>query len=274
MLPCPLSFVLALALHLPSNFQPTFRLIHDPDVEDGSVADVFWITHAGGGTNTLAHRMRTLNVDVNARVHTPWMPMREELIDVQFDGSLVEMASLIAGQIEAERSKLEKPKPFAVVGHSFGSVLAYRVTCELVQRGLSPHRLVVLSFPAPDNLSHERQLHTLSDEMLVTEVDQMFGGIPENIREDKTALQFFVPGLRFDLGLLESYQHEPKILLEVPLVAICGADDRAVYVAEMHRWKHMTAGQFRLRSMPGDHFFPLARMPEILEIALWDISPG
>ena len=118
----------------------------------------------------------------------------------QFDGD-----GIFDRRSDCDREKRACPVP-AVCDRwptVFGSVLAYRITCELVDRGIPPHRLVVLSFPAPDNLSYERQLHTLSDEMLVEEVDQLFGGIPENIREDKRALQFFVPGLRFDLGLLE-----------------------------------------------------------------------
>jgi surfactin synthase thioesterase subunit len=147
------------------------------------------------------------------------------------------------------------------------------VTCELTKRGQMPLRLVVLSFPSPENLSHDGELNKLSDEQLVEEVDKLFGGVPEGIRQDETALKFFVPGLRFDLGLLEGYRHQATKPLQVPIVAICGTDDRAVNVAEMHRWQQMTTAAFRLRSMPGDHFFPLQRMPEILQVAVWDVLP-
>jgi surfactin synthase thioesterase subunit len=253
-------------------YEPRFRLINEPA---NSVADAYWLTHAGGGTNTLVHRMRTLRADHPVQVRAPWMPAREELADVTFDGDLNELATLLGAQIASERERDGSENPFVLIGHSFGCVLAFRVACDLVARGIMPHRLVVLSFPSPDRSSHEQQLHTLSDDALIREVDALFGGIPEGIRDDAAAQRFFVPGLRLDLGLLEQYEHSPITQpLSVPIVAICGIDDRAVNMSQMQQWNRMTSTTFRLRSMPGDHFFPLGRMPEILQIALWDALPA
>lgn len=254
-------------------FDLQFRLIHDPP---HPAAQAYWITHAGGGTNTLAHRLRTIEEEIPIRVQTPRMPAREDLSDVLYEDDLNTMARLIAGQIESQRSAdpVNRDLPFALIGHSFGSVLAYRVACELVSRGIIPQRLVVMSFPSLSDLSYERALHTLDDEMLVQEVDELFGGIPNEVRQDETALKFFVPGLRVDLGLLEGYRHEAGFQLPIPIVAICGTDDKAVNVEEMNHWREQTTGSFRLRSMPGDHFFPLERMPEILQVAFWDVLPG
>ena len=60
------------------------------------------------------------------------------------------------------------------------------------------------------------------------------------------------------------------VLIRIRQAAICGTDDRAVQLPDMQRWSEFTSGAFRLRSLPGDHFFPLNRMPEILGIALWE----
>ncbi len=249
-------------------FAPRFRLIHDPA---SPRVDVVWINHAGGATNTLAHRLRGLDAPPPARIQSPWMPVREELLDVTFDGNLDEMASLLAGAIGQSRREQADDLPLVLVGHSFGSLIAYRIACELAAVQVSVHRLAVLSFPAPDNLSHQERLDDLSDEELVARVDEQFGGIPAHVREDSAMHEFFVPALRFDVGLLASYQHpdgaEP---LSIPISAICGIDDPSVDVAQMNGWKKMTASQFRLRSMPGGHFFPLDRLAEVLEAACWD----
>jgi surfactin synthase thioesterase subunit len=252
-------------------FTPSFRLIHDPTT---ALADVYWITHAGGGTNTLVNRLRSLNGQLAARVYSPGMPAREELADVQFDGDLEEIAAALGRQIAIERQQEGLDRPFVLVGHSFGSVLAYRIAWELVARQLNPHRLVVLSFPAPGHTPHQKPLHTLSDEQLISEVDRLFGGIPETLRNEPGVLPFFLSGLRFDLGILERFKHRPSDPLPVPIIAICGTEDQAVDLSQMHRWCELTSKTFRLRSMPGNHFFPLARMPEILRIALWDVLPG
>lgn len=243
---------------------PCFRQLNDPSRPS---ATCYWMTHAGGGTNTLAHRIRTDVADSTITIRSPWMPAREQLADVSFDGDLNELAQILGDQIIADRES--ESVPFVLIGHSFGSVLAYRIVAHLVSKDVMPHRLVALSFPAPDRLSHEQQLHLLSDEELIEQVDLLFGGVPEGIRNDIDAQKFFVPGLRFDLGLLEGYEHQDEHQrLSIPITAICGTDDRAVDMAQMQRWQRMTSAPFRLRAMPGDHFFPLARIPEIMRVAV------
>lgn len=255
-----------------TDFVPEFRTILQPDAP--AVADVFWITHAGGGANTLAFRAKQISAKAPLWLSTPRMPAREEQLELSFEGELHDVAKRLADSIVAAHdADGRRDLPVVVIGHSFGSVLAYRTTRELIQQGVIPHRLMVLSFPAADRMSYEKQLHKLSNQELIAEVDELFGGVPENIRGDEAALRFFVPALRFDLGLLERYQHQSDgQAIPVPITAICGTDDRAVDLADMQRWDLMTDADFRLRSMPGDHFFPLERMAEILDAATWDLS--
>jgi surfactin synthase thioesterase subunit len=252
------------------NFRPKFRTLLDAG--NRAVADVYWLTHAGGAANTLAYRAKTIQFDTPIVLSTPLMPAREELFEVQFEGDLDEIAASLSEEIETVRAKQKRESlPLIVIGHSFGSVLAYRAVCHLMARDIVPHRMVTLSFPAADRMTYAKQLHTLDDQELIQEVDEMFGGVPENLRNDAAAMKFFTPALRFDLGLLERYRHvQADQVIDVPITAICGTDDRAVDLADMQRWETMTSAAFRLRSMPGDHFFPLERMAEILAAATWD----
>lgn len=255
-------------------YQPDLRCIHWCADAHSSIVDVYWITHAGGGVNTLAHRVRVLNEssgmpDRLGNVWTLAMPAREDLAGQVFDGELDDLAEAVADAIVRQRAADGFQNSFAVVGHSFGSVLAYRIVCGLVAKDLSPRRLIVLSFPAPDRLSHEQELHRLSDVELIDQVDALFGGVPEGIKNDVDAQSFFVPGLRMDLGLLERFRFDDRTPpLTMPVTAVCGIDDRAVDMAQMQRWQMVTSSAFRLVAMPGDHFFPLARAGEILKLAL------
>ncbi len=264
--------------------KPDLRCIRLCADESDSLIDVYWITHAGGGVNTLAHRMRLLaeSPSTPANLGNVWtlaMPAREDLAGETFDGELDDLAVAVAGAIAAQRVADRPGVPFVVVGHSFGSVLAYRIVCHLTTSNLasgnlasgdvSPRRMVVMSFPAPDRLSHEQRLHGLSDAELIQQVDQLFGGVPDDIKNDVDAQQFFVPGLRLDLGLLERFQFDAETApLAIPVTAVCGTDDRAVDMAQMQRWQMVTSAPFRLVAMPGDHFFPLARVTEVLKLAL------
>lgn len=253
-------------------YTPSFRTI---DSTAQPRAEVIWIHHAGGTTNTLAHRMRMAGSQCDIRLRTPRMPAREELVDVSFDGDLDQLAALLAGAIVEQRAEQQEPLPLVLVGHSFGSVIAYRMAIHLARREIVPRRLVVMSFPPPIDLSHEQSLAELSDDELLSQVDQLFGAVPEEIRNDREAQQYFVPSLRFDIGLLARYEHDPEHQqIGVPILAIGGTEDRAVDVADMHGWKPLSSSQFRLQSMPGDHFFPLQRFVEVLQAATWDIQPG
>jgi len=253
----------------PIPYVASLRLLHDPGEE--RVADVVWFHHAGGISNSLANRLRAIEFEPRLRIWMPQMPAREEQSEQAYQGDLESLAAMIA---EAIGQATVANRPLVLIGHSFGSILAYRTASHLVALDRHPHRLVVMSFPAPDRVTHQTQLHTLSDESLIEQVDQLFGGVPSHLRQDPEALQHFLPPLRMDLGLLERFQHDATIeRLPIPLVAVCGTDDRAVELADMQRWSLATTSEFRLRAMPGDHFFPLDRISEVFRVALWDVSP-
>ncbi|QDT07946.1 Linear gramicidin dehydrogenase LgrE [Rubripirellula lacrimiformis] len=246
-------------------YEPDLRRVL---VRDDAPSSAYWITHAGGSIQAVASRMRDLADATNVDVHSLAMPARDDWFHATFDGDLNDLAAAVAGAIIDQRNRDGVRTPFTVIGHSFGSVLAYRIAGELIRREVPPQRLIVMSFPAPDRLSHEMQLHRLSDDELVEQVDVLFGGVPDDIKKDVDARAFFVPGLRFDLGLLERYQHAADTPpLPIPVTAVCGVDDRAVDMAQMQRWQITTSGDFRLVAMPGDHFFPLARTAAILKLA-------
>ncbi|QDV60953.1 thioesterase II family protein [Crateriforma conspicua] len=255
-------------------YQPRFRQI-DTGGSDPKV-DCVWFHHAGGGSNTLAHRVRQ-SVDRIAaadlpdiRLLTPVTPLREDAIDERFDGELHTLADQYAAILQQDFGIGRLP--FVVLGHSFGSVLAYEVTRRLIDAGHSPARLVVMSFPAPDRLTHQTELHTLDNRSLMQQVDELFGGVPPEILDNDETWSHFVPGLRSDLGLLERYRPDlDAAALPVPVTAMVGTDDRAVSLADVQRWDLFTEPPVRLQTLPGDHFFPLQRIAEVFTAAAWDL---
>ncbi|MGI9472265.1 MAG: thioesterase II family protein [Rubripirellula sp.] len=244
------------------------RLIFEPV---DPVANVYWFTHAGGGTSALMQRFRDVDLALPVRVHSPWMPRREKLVRQAFEGDLPDLARLMVDQI-ADRQQVDS-LPLVLVGHSFGGALAFRIASELVARGIPIHRLIVLATPSPQSEADHRDLHSLTDSELIVEVDNLFGGIPEEILGNPDLQQLFAPALRCDLRLLEMHR-ELADPIDVPLTAVYGNDDRQVGISRTQGWRQWTASQFRLRSMPGDHFFPFQRTAEIIQLGVWDALPG
>lgn len=245
---------------------------------DAPEFDLVWFNHAGGTPARLAYQFRQ-SIEAFRRTHlpsfrmlTPVPPLREEGNNAEFDGELTELADrYVAALREVEDFGR---RPFALVGHSFGAVLAYEACQRSIAGGLLPSRLVVMSFPAPDRVTHETELHTLSDRELIDQVDELFGGVPADIRGDEEALAMFLPALRYDLGLLERYRTPDNATpIGIPVTACVGTDDRAVSLADIHRWNRFTDhAMVSLRTFPGDHFFPFERFPEVVEAALWDLG--
>tara|TARA_R110002073_G_scaffold265031_1_gene428146 strand:- start:2602 stop:3405 length:804 start_codon:yes stop_codon:yes gene_type:complete len=262
-----------------TSFTARFRVLSEPERPNAASGDdrcptVYWFNHAGGTTNTLAFRVRSDPPPRPMRLLTPRLPEREEDLDVTFDGDLEQLAQKFATQIAAdfETVPADQRPPVVIIGHSYGGAVAYRVTKQLTRLGISPHRLVICSTRSPERLRYHKSLHTLDDAELIEDVDELFGGIPDNIRADPDALSFFVRALRHDLAIFESYVHMPgDEMLSVPITAICGTDDRAIDLADMQGWSRITQAAFRLRAIQGDHFAPLQRIAEVLEIATWDL---
>ena len=256
---------------IPPNFKPVFRSLGDTELPTSAPVAAYWVHFAGGTLISLVRTVRESVDDLPIEVFGCAMPAREDLSDLSFETSINEMAIAMARSIRDHRTHHQDHRPYVMIGHSFGSVLAYKITEDMMRLGDPPSRLVVLSFPAADQLTHEDSLHQLDDGALIEKVDQIFGGVPPEVLADPEVQQLFAPALRFDLGMLERYQHDSENeRLSVPIIALCGTDDRAVNLAQMQRWSRMTNTEFRLRAIPGDHFFPAQRMKEVLRIATWE----
>jgi surfactin synthase thioesterase subunit len=97
-------------------------------------------------------------------------------------------------------------------------------------------------------------LHRLPDDELVRAVDQRYDGIPQAVRDSPEVLQLLLPGLRADLQLLETYDYRDAPPLETPILAIGGAEDRAVSQADLEKWRRHTTSDFEIKLTPGGHF--------------------
>jgi surfactin synthase thioesterase subunit len=146
--------------------------------------------------------------------------------------------------------------PFAIFGHSMGSLLAYEWAVRLAQAGASDPLCLFVSGRNAVHLPLERaDLHQLSDEAFVQELRTRYGGRPEDLLADAELREVFLPILRADLELVETYRHGPDAMLRCPLMAFAGVDDNSVTEAGLNAWGELTTGAFSARRVPGDHFY-------------------
>lgn len=144
-------------------------------------------------------------------------------------------------------------RPFALLGHSLGCLLAFELAQRLPAGNL--RGIFVSGRRPPDKPTPEPLRHLLSDDQLAEEL-QGLEGTPDDILQHAELVSLFLPALRADFCLTERYQWDrvPRDL-RLPLHAFCGDDDAEVSVEVMKEWLNWGDGRGQLHVYPGGHFY-------------------
>jgi surfactin synthase thioesterase subunit len=152
-----------------------------------------------------------------------------------------------------------------IFGHSMGSLLGFEVARALRSRGRpGPAHLLMSGLRAPQLLGRGAMLHTLPDAAFVQEVHSRYGGIPEPLLQDREYMKLFIPLLRADIGLIETYRYSPQAPLDTPLSAWGGAADRLITRDDLTLWRDQTTSAFSCTLFPGGHFFVNTAREQVL----------
>jgi surfactin synthase thioesterase subunit len=165
-------------------------------------------------------------------------------------------------------------RPFALFGHSVGAVLAYELTRWLEAReAVVPIHLTVAGRSAPHLPRPERALHKLPDVDLIAKL-RSFNGTPRVLLENQEIMDFFLPRLRADFELNETYTHIAGPRVRCPITALGGETDSLAPADELGAWKDLGSAQFSSRSFSGDHFFVHQRESDVLRLMESTIMPS
>jgi medium-chain acyl-[acyl-carrier-protein] hydrolase len=145
--------------------------------------------------------------------------------------------------------------PFAFFGHSMGALIAFAVTQRLAEAGEPlPQRVFVSAHRAPDLPDPQPQLHKLAEPQFVERL-RSFGGTPELVFADPELTELYLPVLRADFTMCETYEFRPGRLLPCPISVFGGQDDATVSSVELDGWRNHTSAEFDMRLFPGGHFY-------------------
>ncbi|MFN0040108.1 MAG: thioesterase II family protein [Burkholderiales bacterium] len=154
-------------------------------------------------------------------------------------------------------------KPFALFGHSMGGSIAY----EWLKRMKNKEKLVHF-FPSaspPPHIPDDEQTHKMSNEELVQHAKESGGFAPE-LLDFPELLEMYLPILKADGAITETYRPVDKPELTCPITAFAGDQDEIVPAIEVREWDRYTKKQFTLHTYNGGHFFLPARKNEITAV--------
>lgn len=184
-----------------------------------------------------------------------------EFIGVQLPGRetrvreqpTAQLSSLLESLLPAIAPLLDQS--FLFLGHSLGALIAFEL-CRLLRRhGLPlPQQLFVSAFRSPELANPNRELHRLSDAEMIDSLRE-YGGTTEEVLANEELLKLFLPLLRADFSLDETYRYQQEIPLACPITAFAGTEDEIVKPLHMLNWQQQTDAKFQKIKYPGDHFF-------------------
>ncbi len=239
---------------------PGFKL------DQPSALRLFCFPYAGGAASL--YRGWAANLPSEIQVCPVQLPGREQ--------RLREPAYTDLKQLVEELARVLTPfleKPFAFFGHSMGGLLSYELAQYLNRHyGFNPTALFVAGSRPPHRLENNNPIYQLSDEEFIEVLGYRYGGIPKIILETPEVLQLFLPILRSDFSVFDTYNYTHHQPLTCPLFVYGGEHDRAVSPTQLAAWEAQTTSSFKSQMIPGDHFFVRSNQGQLLEALTQDLT--
>ena len=211
--------------------------------------------HAGGSAN--AYRTWPLGLPSDIGVLAVKYPGREDRLGDPFPSGLEALADDIADALgELARHRL------VLFGHSMGASVAHEVALRLHERGRPPAALCVSGRKPPHTPDGQRKVFG-PDEKIIADIVR-FDASRAVVFADPGLREIVLPSVRADYRMVDDYQGGRRPPLGCPVYGYTGDDDSEVTPEQMRNWVDTTHGTFRLRVLPGGHFYLRAEEAALL----------
>ena len=225
------------------------RWVICPHPRPKATLQLYCFPYAGGGASAFNAWGKTLTNQVE--ICLIQMPGREERLNEKLIKDMPQLVDALAQEIS-----VFSKKPYAFFGHSMGAIVAYETARRLNAMGVSkPAHLFLSARAAPHLQKNTDLLRFLDDEAFVDKLQATYGAVPEAVRQNPEVRKIFLPILRADVELLETYHETSPEPLDLPISALGGISDPAISRAQLEGWQARTSAKFTYHEFPGDHFY-------------------
>ena len=208
--------------------------------------------HAGGASSVFYSWVERL--EAHGEVVALDLPGRRRRLH---DPVIRDITSAIVDVTETLRAALgTRPgRPFMMLGHSMGALLAYEAALDLRSKGFrEPEALFVSGSRVPSEYGESTRLLGIGGDADIAA--EALGGSSELM-----ALGARLPSperialLQADLEICRSRRQRGEAPLSCPVIALTGRGDSVATSEQVKRWARYTTGPFSRREYSGSHFF-------------------
>jgi surfactin synthase thioesterase subunit len=222
---------------------------------------------AGGAAG--AFRELARKASDHAEVMAVQLPGREGRYGEPFARRIADIAPAIRREL-----LLMPVRPTIFFGYSMGALIAFEVARQMP--GAFPLRHLVVGAKEAPHIAGERpKLHSLSDDALIEKVREL-GGTPADVLNSRELMEFFLPRLRADFEVNETYAYDGE-KVRCPILSLGGREDKLALPEKVARWGDLTTGPSAARLFDGKHFFFFERadaQAELLDIVGREAAPA
>jgi surfactin synthase thioesterase subunit len=232
---------------------------HEPSLQ------LFCFPYAGG--NAQVYRSWQYQLAEQVRLSLVHLPGRAKRLGLP---SYTQLRPLVEALADAMASV--DSGPCAFWGHSMGALISFELARELRRRGEAlPRALFVSGRAAPQFSKSDPPICNLPEREFIAELRRL-NGTPRELLEDPETMSLFLPTIRADFHLVETYIYKPEPPLSCAIYAYGGLQDTDVSANSLNAWQEQTCLKFRSRMLPGDHFFIHSSAANLIHVLRRDLE--
>jgi surfactin synthase thioesterase subunit len=217
---------------------------------------LFCLPFAGGSNHSYRELTSAINHDLHIEVIS--LPGRGNRI---MEPLLRDMTEIVDDVYRVLKSKLQTP--YAIYGHSMGTLVGYLVTRKILQAGLpAPLHLFFSGRGGPSVKYDEPLTQHLTKAEFITKLKQL-GGSPDEILNDASLMDFFEPILRADFQAVENFSFEVTDPFHIPISVMIGTEEKTTR-EHAQAWQEVSHLPINLFEFTGKHFFIFDHKIEIM----------
>lgn len=200
----------------------------------------------------------------SAQIYSDWyeyLPSTIEVIAIQYPGRGSRFVDPLIGSCEAMVAAIlphispALTKPFVFFGHSNGGLVSFELARALQRQGVKQQLHHFISAKRAVHLPKVIEpMHNLPEKEFKRRLEEL-GGTPPEILAQQELMSLFIPILRSDFSLSETYQYQQTDKLACDTTLLYGLQDKDIPEKDVLAWQELVSKPIEAYPFVGDHFF-------------------